>query len=488
MDSPRSRPTSRSGSRSNSRPTSMYLSNNSQDFESTSLDDVKEYEPLFKDEAKKEKEKQKRAEENKARHHFPSKDIWEDAPNSVHFTTEVSTPDLSEQHRRKSSSAKDRPNTPAHLFAQKQEELAEREVHKHAPSFLPLSEQHSKPTWSRRPALGDKKPSSGHRFPSKDIWEDAPESHLQEAEIEQDEEESKPEETEPEETKPEVQSQPVKSPETSAAPSLPERPKPKQTPSDDGVRSRPPVSDKPKPQIPPRPSKTGSGDSKDGEFSKPKPPVPSRPVGGKIAALQAGFMSDLNKRLQLGPQAPKKEEPAPQENLEEEKEKAPLADARKGRARGPQRRAPAKSPAAEPEVSNASVPTLSFCTPQTFWSIDPEGDLSVSGTSEDKVVEEVEQTKEVPPSEPTEAEEPKTVEEPEPVEEPKSVNPPPAVEPQEAPAQEEHTKTETLESPEPPKEQKTLVANTAGESILETTVEQKGEKVEPVDVQDTPKA
>jgi hypothetical protein len=227
------------------------------------------------------------------------------------------------------------------------------------------------------------------------------------------------------------------------------------------------VSDKPKPQIPPRPAKTGSGDSRDGEFSKPKPPVPSRPVGGKIAALQAGFMSDLNKRLQLGPQAPKKEEPAPAENLEEEKEKAPLADARKGRARGPQRRAPAKSP-----VPEASGPSLSFCSVKTFWAIGPEGELSVSGAHE----EDVEQTKDVPPSEPSEIEEPKAVEEP------KSADPP-AVEPQ---AQEESPeKTEPLESSG---EQKTLVANTAGESILETTVEHKGGEVEPVDVQDTPKA
>lgn len=290
---------------------------------------------------------------------------------------------------------------------------------------------------------------------------------MQEAEIEQDDEEEEvEEETKPEESKPEVPSRPVKSSETSEVPSLPERPKPKQTPSDDGVKARPPVSDKPKPQIPPRPAKTGSGDSAAGEFSKPKPPVPSRPVGGKIAALTAGFMSDLNKRLQLGPQAPKKEEPAPPENLEEEKEKTPLADARKGRARGPQRRAPAKSP-----VPEASGPSLGFCAVKTFWAIDEEGELSVSGAEKE---EDSEQSKDVPPSEPVE--EPKAVEEPKSVEEPKTVEEPKsAVEP--SPKEE----TEPLE-------QKTLVSNTAGESILETTVEHKGGEVEPVDVQDTPKA
>ena len=79
---------------------------------------------------------------------------------------------------------------------------------------------------------------------------------------------------------------------------------------------------------------------------KPKPAVPARPAGSKIAALQAGFMSDLNKRLQLGPQPPQKGSEPSEEKREE---KAPLADARKARAKGPTRRKPAtsSSPAAD---------------------------------------------------------------------------------------------------------------------------------------------
>jgi len=76
--------------------------------------------------------------------------------------------------------------------------------------------------------------------------------------------------------------------------------------------------------------------------TKAKPAVPARPAAGKIAALQAGFMSDLNKKLGLGPQAAAK----PEQETEKEEDKAPLADARKGRARGPQRRKPAASPGA----------------------------------------------------------------------------------------------------------------------------------------------
>jgi len=119
-------------------------------------------------------------------------------------------------------------------------------------------------------------------------------------------------------------------------------------------------------------------------------------MGGKIAALQAGFMSDLNKKLQIGPQAAKKEEVA--QDLTEEKEKAPLADARKGRARGPQRRAPRSSPspaaAAALDVQPAekvSGPTLSFSTMTTLYSIDPDQGLlevSTGVLNDDKATEE----------------------------------------------------------------------------------------------------
>jgi len=94
-------------------------------------------------------------------------------------------------------------------------------------------------------------------------------------------------------------------------------------------------------------------------------------------------MSDLNKRLQLGPQAPKKDEPAPEEQ-EEVKEKAPLADARKGRARGPARRAPAKSPAPASVAPAEQASTLVFSTPSTLWSIDPEEDTLQVASYQDK--------------------------------------------------------------------------------------------------------
>ena len=59
-----------------------------------------------------------------------------------------------------------------------------------------------------------------------------------------------------------------------------------------------------------------------------------------------------------------------------EAEKAPLADARKGRAKGPTRRKPAASPSAA-AAETASPATLSISAPTTHWHIDHTGTLNV---------------------------------------------------------------------------------------------------------------
>jgi hypothetical protein len=118
-------------------------------------------------------------------------------------------------------------------------------------------------------------------------------------------------------------------------------------------------------------------------FMLAKPTVPARPTGSKISALQAGFMNDLNKKLGLGPVAPKKEES--REEPQAEEEKAPLADARKGRAKGPQRRKPGVSPsgAAEEEkkVSKPAAVRFAISRPMTIWDVDESGELSMGSTS-----------------------------------------------------------------------------------------------------------
>lgn len=164
------------------------------------------------------------------------------------------------------------------------------------------------------------------------------------------------------------------------------------------TKKAPTVPDRPKPQVPARPTKpvardsseslplskttsatsTGSGGPREEvrglksppPAPKPKPALPARPIGGKIAALKAGFMSDLNKQLQVGPQGPKKEEKPTEEEEGEAEENAPLADARKGRARGPARRKPvATSTSATGEQGESKVEMSKWTIrgPQTIW-------------------------------------------------------------------------------------------------------------------------
>ncbi|KAL0934296.1 uncharacterized protein CTRU02_211095 [Colletotrichum truncatum] len=472
-------------SRSTSRPTSIYNNHSQTELASTPLEDVEEYEPLFPEEGKEGKSADSEASNWKPRHKFPSKDVWEDAPDSVNYTAEVSTPEPAENERPSSRRRSEpRTETPAHMFARKQEELAEQEARgldTKEKKPLPLALQQTKEEGAR--------PGMTNRFPSRDVWEDTPESLLHEAVVDT------PEPTDEASTdKPQIPARPQKkgSESSSAAerPAIPDRPRPKQTSSDDKIK--PAVSDKPKPQIPARPTKTlPSGvDSKEQDaVPKQKPAVPARPVGGKIAALQAGFMSDLNKRLQLGPQAPKKEEP-PAADMVEEKEKAPLADARKGRARGPQRRAPAKSPAPVTEAKS-SGPTLSFSPLRICWSIGDNGVLEVDDDSKPESTKEIVPEAESAPSE-TEKEVGSVATEPAevgqkteaPTQAEESIANEPAEERVEAKTEapvEDVTETDT-----PHKEEvKTLAANMAGETVVEAAVEEKKDNVEPVAVKQT---
>lgn len=119
--------------------------------------------------------------------------------------------------------------------------------------------------------------------------------------------------------------------------------------------------------------------------AKPKPPVPARPIGSKIAALQGGFLSELNKKLKIGPTAPVKEESPQEEERVEPPGSVPLVDQRKGRARGPQRRAPTRAAApskdtSPPAVKAGAIPalSLSLTAPMTVWEVAPEdGDIKL---------------------------------------------------------------------------------------------------------------
>ncbi|OHF00241.1 hypothetical protein CORC01_04430 [Colletotrichum orchidophilum] len=448
--------------RPTSRPTSIYNNQSQTDLVSTPLEDVEEYEPLFDEERPEAKKLEAEATGSKPRHKFPSKDVWEDAPDSVNYTAEVSTPEPTESERPSSRRRSDLPiENPALEFARRQEELAEQEGRgvdakqmKPVPAALQTVKQEARPAMS-------------NRFPSRDVWEDTPESAMYEATVDTPElKEESPVE------KPFVPVRPQKKGSESSAtaerPSVPDRPRKQNSASED--KTKPAVSEKSKPLIPARPSKIPpSGiDSKDQDSApKLKPAIPGKPAGGKIAALQAGFLSDLNKRLQLGPTAPKKEE-SPAADIAEEKEKAPLSDARKGRARGPQRRAPAaKSPA--PAAAEAkSGPTLSFSPLRICWSIGDSGILEVDdGSKEEPTKESVPEvastaaeTKEVKPEVSAEAKAPELLTAKEPVAETAEVAAAEASKPEEA-----ADDTEAL---------KEVVKNLAANTIGEPAVEQPG--------------
>ncbi|RMD39531.1 hypothetical protein DV735_g5592, partial [Chaetothyriales sp. CBS 134920] len=392
---PSSRPSSIYGLHSASHTLSRFVSHHD-DRESlhTPLEDVDEYEPLFADDDGKQNPlnptERFKPRPELAKHRFPSQDIWEEAPSSVNHTATVSTPDLAQLPEEKPSVAFETPEAEAARRAAPVEEEK---------SKLELAQEQVARRFVNQP-----------RFPSRDIWEDSPDSQHLVAIVQ-----SEPSQDEPVEptTKPAVPPRPTAKSKpdegvstAQAPPSIPPRPAKKNysvppldakltdpksfskeiSPTD--LKRVPSIPDRPKPQIPPRPAKkvvddglsrTLSSESANSQttekaapvtspsLAKVKPQIPARPAAGaKFASLKGNFINDLNQKLGLGPRKEKEPEP--------EAEAKPLEDARKGRARGPQRRAPVKSPAAAPAAPVA--PALSLSHPQSLWSIDLTGLLS----------------------------------------------------------------------------------------------------------------
>jgi hypothetical protein len=406
---PSSRPASRPGSVYGLQGVNHTLSrfsthHDDRDSMHTPLEDVAEYEPLFPDDDGS-KRPVSHAERFKQRpemwkHRFPSQDIWEDTPNSSMYVTTVSTPEVPQQKEDvKPEASSEHPD----VEAARKEEPSEAEKRK----VVPAEERLAKSMFA--PHLRDDmptRPSMQPRFPSQDIWEDSPDSQHLVTTVSGPQME---EDTSSVETRPSIPPRPVGKSRLSegassalVAPSVPARPTkysaspldaklsdPSTSPTD---RKAPVVPERPKPQVPARPAKKLSGDSlsktlsatstgsvetvKSPPLIKAKPVVPARP-GSKIQSLKGNFMNDLNQKLGLGP--PKEKEPEP----EIEKEAKPLEDARKGRARGPQRRAPAKSPSSA-ETPATKVPMLGMFAPQSHWNIDPEDGLLSRGAQQVK--------------------------------------------------------------------------------------------------------
>jgi hypothetical protein len=400
-DEHRSRTPSASHSRSNSRSTSaqgqfpVLTRFDSREDPYTPLEDVEEYEPLFPDEDSKKERPMSAADRFKKRpdalrHRFPSQDVWEDTPDSLQLHATVTTPDLP---KRESTETFETPEQEAHRRMQTTK------VNSHQVASHILEGESSREKLQRPDTFKQ-------RFPSRDIWEDAPDSQQLVTTVEPAKEE-------------------VKSPEVPSRPSLPPRPQ-KQAQATSPVEKRQPPSipERPKPQVPARPAKTipqpstgAEETSREAPAVKAKPAVPARPGGNKIAALKAGFLTDLNSRIGMGPQQPK---PQPKEP-EPAAEKQPLSDARKGRARGPARRKPAVE---QTTPKLPTIPEIKISEAMNVWQIGHDGNLTVGKPEKEETLAAVPEPKpeqELPSEKPVEIPMQSTTEEPvEPKSEPSS--------------------------------------------------------------------
>lgn len=465
---------SRSGSASNSRPTSRpgsvhglaglsRFSTHDDERESmhTPLEDVDEYEPLFPDEeGNKERRPVTAADRLRLREQmkrFPSKDIWEDTPDSAQLHASVETPEPANEQPDPMLKA------PAATFETPEQEGARKgEVSEDEKAkLIPREERLAKSNF--KPHIRDEmtRPGLAQRFPSRDIWEDSPDSSRLETTVGEAPVYDPKSPTDagleagavvntsgaPSQgiisgeqardnatvgaavAKPTIPPRPGKDKapleelgaQLPAIPSRPPRRLHKVPPADAHVplapsklsetspgeandvppteaRKGPSLPDRPKPQVPARPAKpvgressetvplsritsTSSAGSEGANEKdilsppgapKPKPAVPARPAGSKIASLKAGFMSDLDSRLKFGPQGPKPQEKA---KPDPEEEKAPLTDARKGRAKGPTRRKPVNpanetSVASEEPKDKVAARNWQIQEPWTVWQHD----------------------------------------------------------------------------------------------------------------------
>jgi len=404
---------------------SRFASSDDNDRIGTPLDNVKEYEPLFpEDEEEHGKHERPLTATDKlkrpdlARHHFPSQDVWEDTPSSLQLQTTVESPQAPEEPRTPKDQGSAQAFENPEAEAQRKQEITD-DV---KTSFLPepskrFAKPHPNPDVAND-VTATRRPGMAHRFPSHDIWEDTAESLQLVTTVsgpQTDETAAFADDASPiaagaaagaattaAVSKPTILARPARpaaatkdvSPTEKKLPVIPVRPKPAIPARPARPLAKTPSNDKESSASAP-PSTTTSDGASD-VSAKSKPSIPARPTisgagGGKLAALKAGFMSDLNSRLQLGPQVPKVQEPV-REVEAEPAERAPLADARRGRAKGPQRRKPAAGGAGagekEGDVEGKKGVELSFVVPCTLWEIQEGGAVDVPAAEMAKVLRE----------------------------------------------------------------------------------------------------
>ncbi len=449
---PNSRPTSFHAPTSGAaNPMVRLMNNDEHEHSSTPLEEIHEYEPLFpsdeeegndagvKDREKKMMKTAQRPKLDAHSHRFPSMDIWEDTPGSLQLQTVVATPQLPAEEE--ASAAK---KSAAGVFespeAEKARKANEGMTDADRTSFLPqkaklMADPRFKPgvreemdmQQQDRPGnSGSRRPGMHPRFPSRDVWEDSPDHSKLVTTVQN------PQEREEIES---ATSTTAAGDRFTANPAIPPRPPRKDASSQmqdkEGLkdtskeRAQPALPDRPKPKLPTRPARLASKESSEqsplsrtmsmgseesngsstnnaaaaGAESgtnngtsvaavKTKPSLPPWP-GNKIAALKAGFMSDLNSKLKMGPAAvmsrgresPKSEDGEGVDGVEE-KEKDPMKDVRKGRAKGPARRKPAAVAAAGATAGGLTASSgkkeeevlLSISAASVVWRLDVHDD------------------------------------------------------------------------------------------------------------------
>lgn len=290
---------------------------------------------------------------------FPSRDIWEDSPDSARLETVVGASQVSDP--------KSLPDEGLEAGAVVQTSGAPKEgiiAGEQARDGVTAGGAAAKPSIPPRPSKSKASPPSSDLGQAPPAVPSRPPRRLHQvppADAQVPIAPSKLSATSPVETK-----QPPAT-ETRKGPTVPERPKPQAS-----VRPANLIDRESSETIPLSKTTTTSSVGDDGARAKdltspppapkPKPAVPARPAGGKIASLKAGFLSDLDSRLKLGPQGAKPQEKA---EPEPEVEKAPLADARKGRAKGPVRRKPVVPTSTE----SATTDSQGDISPARNWQI-----------------------------------------------------------------------------------------------------------------------
>ncbi|RPA85294.1 hypothetical protein BJ508DRAFT_412077 [Ascobolus immersus RN42] len=400
----------------------------------TPLKKDEDHEPLFPDEEDEEvdsKEAEKPAEPDtkatrpgirvlrneKAR--FPSQDVWEDAPEYSNLETVVSDPG---EKRRTGEEEQDeessrlpvvprrghsrRPSAEGVKSAVGYPHQAHEEAYPQdgrSSDRVPVAHKShvSIPQSSLRPDSSKTGSKTKQRFPSADVWEDAPDSQMLSATVtpappEQQQDDEPPSPVENQKSPVESQKSPAeiqKSPiENQKTPILHQPPSiPKRETSPEKPRERPPPPTKPKPPtIPPRPAKKLIPPPPPTE--KPKPAVPPKQPG---KLLKTSFLGDLNSRLAKGPAAllGLKKEEKPSEPEEPPKSEEPLADIRKSRAKGPRGRKPPTAPTTSilKESSSGSGERPRYVGVWTIYEADDNGNpIAGTGITKPMTLSEIE--------------------------------------------------------------------------------------------------